>query len=119
MNIPLVALARDELQQIRQDFSADPNWEGFDNRVVADGGPTIEQNFGWKSSDGSGQIGGTIWRSRTPAWYAMKVGPFTFNDKLSASGQIAVTPAKRVDGFYFGFFRIWIWKVGFGFGCFL
>ena len=46
MNIPLVALARDELQQIRQDFSADPHWEGFNNRVVADGGPTIKQSFG-------------------------------------------------------------------------
>jgi hypothetical protein len=73
--------------------------------VAADDGPTIQQDFGWKSSGGSGEVGGTIWRSRTPAWYAMKVGPFNFNDKLSASGEIAVMPAKRVDGFYFGFFN--------------
>src|SRR5689334_19241185 len=104
LSCPLGAFA-DDLVQVNQDFSADPRWEGLNNRVVADDGPTIKQDFGWKSSAGSGEIGGTIWRSRTPAWYAMKVGPFSFDDKLSASGQIAVKPANRVDGFYFGFFN--------------
>src|SRR6476620_10220044 len=105
ISAPLAALAQSDLVLVNQDFSTDPHWEGLNNRVVADGVPTIEQDFGWKSSDGAGEIGGTIWRSRTPAWYAAKVGPYTLNDKLSASGQLAVKPAKRVDGFYFGFFN--------------
>src|SRR6476620_741533 len=105
ISAPLAALAQSDLVLVNQDFSTDPHWEGLNNRVVADGVPTIEQDFGWKSSDGAGEIGGTIWRSRTPAWYAAKVGPYTLNDKLSASGQLAVKPAKRTDGFYFGFFN--------------
>src|SRR5436190_24267135 len=96
------AAAQGELVQVKHDFSSDPHWEGLNNRVVCDNCPTIHQDFGWSAThraggDG-GQIGGTIWRSRTPAYYAMKVGPFSFNDELSASGQIAVMPAKRIDG---------------------
>jgi hypothetical protein len=101
--------AEDELVQVKQDFSSDPHWEGLNNRVVCDNCPTIHQDFGWhakaQSGRDAGAIAGTIWRSRTPAYYAMKVGPFSFNHELSASGQIAVMPAQRIDGFYFGFFN--------------
>lgn len=102
------AIAQSDLVQVNHDFATDPHWEGVNNRVVCDVCPTIKQDFGWRvanDSSGQGEIGGTICRSRTPAYYAMKVGPFSFDDELSASGQIAVMPAKRVDGFYFGFFN--------------
>src|SRR3954471_17175977 len=103
-----VAAAGGELVQVTQDFASDPHWEGVNNRVVCDNCPTIHQEFGWSPSKkygGDGAISGSIWRSRTPAYYAAKVGPFSFNDSLSASGRVAVMPAKRVDGFYFGFFN--------------
>src|SRR4051812_28987038 len=100
--------AGDDLVQVKQDFSHDPHWQGLNNRIVCDNCPTIHQDFGWspaKKFRGDGAISGTIWRSRSPAYYAAKVGPFSFNDSLSASGRVAMMPAKRVDGFYFGFFN--------------
>src|SRR4051794_41945445 len=99
-----LAAAEDGLVQVRQDFVSDPHWEGLNNRVVCDNCPTIHQDFGWsptKQFGGEGAISGTIWRSRTPAHYAAKVGPYSFDNAVSASGRVAVMPAKRVDGFYF------------------
>lgn len=98
-----------DLLQVKQDFTQDPHWEGMNNRVIGDNCPTIHQDFGWtevdKQGTGSGAISGTIWRSRTPAYYAMKVGPFSFDNELSASGLVSVPPTNRMDGFYFGFFN--------------
>jgi hypothetical protein len=97
------------LLQVKQDFTRDPHWEGMNNRIIADNCPTIHQDFGWaalgKQGANSGAISGTVWRSRTPAYYAMKVGPLSFDSELSASGLISVPPANRMDGFYFGFFN--------------
>lgn len=87
LSLSCPALAGDDLLQVKQDFSTDPGWEGTNNRVVAEGdGPTIKQDFGWRPTDhaGSGrpgEIGGVVWRSRTPAWYGMKLRPRTLNDK--------------------------------------
>jgi hypothetical protein len=99
--------AEGQLVQVKQNFDTDPRWEGLNNRVVCTNCPTIHQDFGWTATGrpGGGAIAGTIWRSRTPAYYAMKAGPFSFDDELSASGRLAVMPASRVDGFYFGFFN--------------
>src|SRR3954467_14024562 len=100
---PVVAFPQQgALVQVKEDFSADPGWEAAGNRVVCDDCPTITQNFGWVKDRG---IGGTVWGARTPAYYGMKVGPFSFNDALSASGKLTVTPATRIDGAYFGFFN--------------
>jgi hypothetical protein len=89
------------LVQIHQDFSADPHWEAYHNRVVAENPPTKKQDFGWS---GNGRIGGTIWVSRTPAWYAMPIGrPLSFKDSFSASGRISL---RSIGGSaYFGFFN--------------
>jgi hypothetical protein len=104
-----------DLVQVSQDFSGDPGWENMNNRVVAStDGPTITQNFGWRASSHfggggapTGEVGGTIWRTRTPAHYAMKLPKLlSLNDPLSASGQIVVMPVERSNGgAYFGFFN--------------
>src|SRR5438045_2764283 len=94
--------ASDDAVRVHQDFSSDPKWEGVNNRVEAEDPPTITQNFGYRD----GKIGGVIWRSRTPAWYAMKVGPFSFDDALTASGTIVIPPRRHHgEGAYFGFFN--------------
>ncbi len=95
---------------IHQDFSQDPGWEGMNNRVQCQNCPTITQDFGWKptnhNGDGIGEIGGIIWKSTTPAYYAMPIGPFSFKDKLTASGKIAaIAPPEEGFGFYIGFFN--------------
>jgi hypothetical protein len=101
------AASADGLVQITNRFDADPGWEGVNNRVQAENPPTKKQNIGWAQPKGStnGAIGGVVWRSRTPAWYGVKVGPFSFNDALSASGTIMLDPRLQRGGAYFGFFN--------------
>ena len=104
------AAAAQELVQVRQDFTEDPRWEGMNNRVEATDPPTIKQDFGWsptnRAGGGTGEIGGTVWRSRTIAYYAMPLGkPLTFKEKFSASGKIALMAAEKTGGAYIGFFN--------------
>jgi hypothetical protein len=99
-----------QIKTIRQNFDEDPGWIGINNRVVCNDCPTITQDFGWLPTDhtgsGSGEIGGVIWKSTTPAYYAMPIGPFSFKDKFSASGKLAlIAPEKEGEGFYIGFFN--------------
>jgi hypothetical protein len=97
--------------QIHQDFSKDPGWEFKNNRIVAEDPPTIKQDFGWGATDhigaGTGEIGGTVWLSRTPAYYALPLGrPLSFNDKFSFSCRIAFMPQSgRAGAAYLGFFN--------------
>jgi hypothetical protein len=64
----------------------------------------VRQNLGWRPDHG-GEIGGIVWRTRTPAWYGTPVGPFSFDAAFSASGRLVLMPATRTDGAYFGFFN--------------
>ncbi|MCI0494377.1 hypothetical protein L0Z72_05175, partial [candidate division KSB1 bacterium] len=78
---------KSDIVTIFQDFSKDPGWEGVNNRVQCEDCPSITQDFGWKptnhNGDGVGEISGVIWKSTTPAYYAMPIGPFSFKDKLT------------------------------------
>jgi hypothetical protein len=109
-NTELRSIYAQEYEHITQNFDQDPGWEGVNNRVVCNDCPDIEQNFGWTSTnhngDGTGEISGTIWRSTTPAYYAMPLGPLSFKDKFSASGKLSlIAPEKEGVGFYIGFFN--------------
>jgi hypothetical protein len=102
-----------EIMQVHEDFSNDPGWEEVNNRVVASDPPLVNQDFGWSPTGhldkGQGEIGGTVFQSRTPAWYALPLGrPLTFNDHFSASGKIAVLAygTEHTKGAaYIGFFN--------------
>ncbi len=106
----IVPVQAQEITQINQSFDQDPGWENYHNRIECSDCPTITQDFGWnptnKTGQGPGEIGGTIWKSTTPAYYAMPLGPYSFKDKLSASGKLAlIGPPKEGEGFYIGFFN--------------
>ncbi|WP_428938194.1 hypothetical protein [Fontivita pretiosa] len=93
-----------------QDFSTDPGWEGFRNRLVPVPAKITRQDFGWRDTNHAkgvrpGEIGGWIQRSVTPAYYAMPIPVKTFNDKLVASGKFAVTRDDGNSGMLFGFFN--------------
>lgn len=101
---------KSEITTITQDFSENPGWEGYNNRIDCEDCPTKTQDFGWTATDhngtGTGEISGTIWKSTTPAYYAMPLGPLSFKDKFSASGKLSViSPPKEGWGFYIGFFN--------------
>src|SRR4051812_7389035 len=60
-----------------ESFNQDPGWEAFQNRVVPKAIKAVAQNFGYSDTNfagaAKGEIGGTIWRSSTPASYAAKI----------------------------------------------
>jgi hypothetical protein len=92
-----------------ESFDKDPGWEGHNNRVVPEHVKTVQQAFGYSTTNFAGkekgEIGGTIWRSATPAYYAAKVPAKTLNDKLSASGTFAMTASAGSSGVFFGWFN--------------
>jgi hypothetical protein len=86
----------------RADFSADPNWEGYRNRLLPDPLPIVRQDFGWS---GKPEIGGWVQRSVTPASYAKTIPVRTLNDRLTASGSFCVTEDQGGSGTMFGWFH--------------
>jgi hypothetical protein len=101
--VPLAWAGNGDLVQVKQDFTTDPGWKGVNNRIEALDPPTVTQNFGWTP----GKVGGTVWQSRTPAWYAMPLGrPLSFRDRFSASGQVSIKKiSPSSSSGYFGFFN--------------
>jgi hypothetical protein len=92
------------------DFSQDPGWDAFRNRLVPNPPPKTKQDFGYRTTnkaDGAkaGEIGGRAQRASIPAWYAKPIATKTLNDKISASGKFAVTFDDGGNGILFGFFN--------------
>jgi len=94
-------------------FDRDPAWDGARNRIA---GPAQEkrQSFGYQpgtAGERYGRVGGVVWRSLTPAYYGMRLRPFTLEDHLRASGTLALTEAKTTVGYqngstiFIGFFN--------------
>lgn len=92
-----------------ENFDRDPGWEGHNNRVVPKNVLVVNQDFGYSPTHFAGkltgEIGGRIQRSTTPASYAAKITPKTLDDKFSAAGSFAVTGSQPGAGVFFGFFN--------------
>jgi hypothetical protein len=128
----LATSATAQLVQINQDFTRDPGWDHYQNRIVGIEMPTVIQDFGWRRTNhtgGLGEVGGRVENSRNAAYYALPLGkPLSFNDELSASGTLALRHIGLRGVGYIGFFnsqrhtwRVWssmafrIWEEdGFG-----
>jgi hypothetical protein len=92
-----------------ESFDKDPGWEGHNNRIVPKRAPTVTQDFGYSKTNfagkAAGELGGKITRAAEPAYYADRIGPVTLDDKLSATGTLALTKSTPGGGIFFGFFR--------------
>jgi hypothetical protein len=86
----------------REDFDADPKWESYRSQLVPNPAPVTKQDFGYHES---GEVGGWIQRSTTPAWYAKVIRPKTLNDRLFASGKVEVRSNSAPCGALFGWFN--------------
>jgi hypothetical protein len=98
--------------QRHESFDKDPGWEGVHNRLVDPDPPYVRQRFGWSDTDfaggGKGEIGGVVWRSVTPARYAMVLEkPLTLDDPLSFSGTFSLSQVNEINQFHTGS-AIWI-----------
>lgn len=98
-----------DAQNLEQ-FSVDPRWDGFRNRLLPRKLPVTTQQFGYRTSQSArgnepGEIGGTVQRSVTRAYYAKLIATKTLNDKLTASGKFSVTRAAASSGVMVGWFH--------------
>ena len=92
-----------------ESFDADSGW-------VSDGNPaTYTQrvirpfhHFGHSMTNHAGgqtgEVGGIIFRDEQPAFYADRVGPFSLDDELFASGKVALRSAGADSGVFIGWF---------------
>jgi hypothetical protein len=107
-----------------ESFDVDPHWDGRQNRQAPERAPLIHQDFGYSrthhAGKAAGEIGGEFWQATEPAYYAKRIESRSFEDRLSASGTLAVLDAKSIVGWqtccnvYVGFFnadpRDLIWR---------
>jgi len=97
-------------RMVELSFDADPQWEGFRNRLLPAKRHTVRQEFGYRKSNlaggrRAGEIGGRVQRAPIAATYAMPIAERTLNDALSASGTFAVPAAEGGSGLMIGWFR--------------
>ena len=94
-----------------EDFSSDPKWEESGNRrtyQTSDVGGAHDFGFSATNHAGgakSGEVGGTFWRTDKWGYYADKVDPLTFTDRLEARGQINLVVGGVDADMCFGWFR--------------
>jgi hypothetical protein len=92
-----------------ESFDRDPNWDGFNNRQAPGKLPVVTQDFGYSQThfagNVGGELGGQIWRSTTPAWYAAKIPKLTLEESFSASGTLSITAPGSAAGIFFGWFN--------------
>jgi len=98
----VLAKAGDDASLRRETFDSDPGWESYRSRLVPNPLPVTKQDFGYREN---GEIGGWVQRSVTPAYYAKVIPTKTLNDKLSASGKVAVRSNSAPSGVLFGWFN--------------
>jgi len=104
-----VVAAAGETTQVREDFARDPRWDGRNNVSAPAVRRMTVQDFGYSATNHAGgepgEIGGRISRSLTPAFYARPIPPRTLNDRLRASGRLAVTQSEGGSGALIGWFN--------------
>lgn len=109
-NLALAADAPESNSGIKHEsFDHDPHWDGLNNRILASTGRIATQDFGYSatahSTDQPGELGGSVQRSTTPAYFAKRVPPRTLNDGFTASGTFALTHSTASSGVFFGLFN--------------
>jgi hypothetical protein len=110
LTIGAVAIRAEPRGQFHTGFDAEPNWEGFRNRLLPKELPVVRQDFGYRTSNfaggkAAGEIGGTVHRAHARAYYAKAIKPKSLNDQLSASGTFSVTRAGGGSGVLIGWFN--------------
>ncbi len=97
------------LRQVFETFNTEPAWDGFRNRLAPEQPRVVRQDFGYRDTNraggrAAGEIGGSVQRSSTPAYYALPIAPKSLDDRLHASGTLAVPQAGGGSGVMIGWF---------------
>lgn len=93
-----------------QEFSRDPQWDASGNRrtyQATDVGGA--HNFGYSPTSHAGgkpgEAGGVFWRTDEWGYYADKIAPLSFEDRLEARGKVVLTVGGPDSDMRFGWFR--------------
>jgi hypothetical protein len=93
-----------------EEFSKDPSWYEWGNRSsyqARDVGGA--HNFGFSQTRNAGgdpgEIGGVFWRTDNWGYYADKVGPLTFDNRLQARGKVILAAGAPDADMCFGWFH--------------
>ncbi|MCA9094414.1 MAG: hypothetical protein KDA68_13070, partial [Planctomycetaceae bacterium] len=102
-----VLYSAEPLVQRTESFSSDPHWEEFRNRLLPEELPTVKQDFGYRTSNhaggsSSGEIGGRVQLSTTPAAYFLPLDSLTLESPFSASGRFSVRNCEGGSGVMIG-----------------
>ena len=95
---------------LEQNFSTDPHWESSGNRVTyqdRDEGGAHDFGLSETSFAGGtpGEVGGVFWRSGVYGYYADRVGPLTFAERLEARGKVVLKAGAPDSDMFFGWFN--------------
>ena len=92
----------------REDFSADPGWDGQGNHAeIKDPAAYGENEFGYSTTHG-GEMGGRFWRVQEPEYKGYcgdDIGRLTFENKLFARGKMRIPRFCADSGVHFGWFN--------------
>lgn len=93
------------------DFAKDPGWAGSGNRDTYQERRQVgAHDFGFRAQSqeaggtAAGELGGDLWRSGKFAYYADRVGPLTFDDRLEASGKVILRVGAPDSDVFIGWF---------------
>ena len=95
----------------REDFSKDPQWDQSGNRRTYEASDVGgAHHFGYSETNHAGgakagEIGGTFWRTDKWGYYAEKIEPLTFDDRIEARGKVKLVVGGVDADMCFGWFR--------------
>lgn len=108
----LLTIYFDDLDYVgrQQDFAHDPKWDASGNRVsyrATDVGGAHDFGFCNTNHAGgqSGEVGGTFWRTDKWGYYADKIEPLSFEDRLEARGKVILAVGAPDADMCFGWFH--------------
>lgn len=94
-----------------ENLSRDPGWLGSGNRATyQDRDQVGAHNFGHSAKTSHaggapGEMGGNLWRSGDYGYYADRIGPLTFDDRLEASGKVVLQVGAPDSDVFLGWFN--------------
>lgn len=93
-----------------QDFSEDPHWDASGNRATYRATDVAgAHNFGFSRTNYAGgqpgEVGGVFWRTDHWGYFADRVGPLSFDERLEARGRVVLVIGGPDSDMCFGWFR--------------
>ncbi|KAF0177600.1 MAG: Uncharacterized protein FD161_2404 [Limisphaerales bacterium] len=94
-----------------ENLARDPGWLGSGNRATYQDREQVgAHDFGFSAKTSHaggapGEVGGGFWRSGDYGYYADRIGPLSFDDRLEASGRVVLQVGAPDSDMFLGWFN--------------